>query len=68
VGKDNRVELLVFHHGGNAKPSLVIATWTGYKKAGPLLVSTEHCGTADDKPLHIFNYELAVKLVGPTNG
>ena len=37
VGKDNRVEYLVFHHGGAAKPSLVSATWAGYKKAGPLL-------------------------------
>src|SRR5580700_1922050 len=39
VGKDNRVEYLVFHHGGDKKPSLVSATWTGYKKAGPLLIS-----------------------------
>jgi hypothetical protein len=64
VGKDNRVELLVFHHGGDKKPSLVIATWTGYKKAGPLLFSTEHRGTADDKPLHIFLSDVAVKLTG----
>jgi hypothetical protein len=64
VGKDNRVELLVFHHGGDKKPSLVIATWTGYKKAGPLLFSTEHRGTADGKPLHIFLSDVAVKLTG----
>ena len=64
VGKDNRVEALEFHHGGNAKPSLVIATWTGYKKAGPLLFSTEHRGTADGKPLHIYITDVAVKLVG----
>ena len=64
VGKDNRVEYLVFHHGGNAKPSLVTATWTGYKKAGPLLISTEHRGTADGKPLHIFISNVAVKLAG----
>jgi len=31
-----------------------IATWAGYKKAGPLLISTDHRGTADGKPLHIF--------------
>ena len=54
VGKDNRVEYLVFHHGGDKKPSVVNATWAGYKKAGPLLISTEHRGTADGKPLHIF--------------
>ena len=64
VGKDNRIQVLEFHHGGDAKPSLVIATWTGYKKAGPLLFSTEHRGTADGKPLHIFLTNVAVKMVG----
>ncbi|HXZ31973.1 MAG TPA: hypothetical protein VEH30_06805 [Terriglobales bacterium] len=64
VGKDNRVELLVFRHGGDKKPSLVTATWTGYKKAGPLLISTEHRGTADGKLLHIFISDVAVKLTG----
>jgi hypothetical protein len=64
VGKDNRVEYLVFHHGGDKKPSLVKATWTGYKKAGPLLISTEHRGTADGKPLHIWISDLAVKVTG----
>jgi len=64
VGKDNRVQYLVFHHGGDKKPSLVNATWTGYKKAGPLLISTEHRGTADGKPLHIFISDVAVKLTG----
>ena len=64
VGKDNRVEYLVFHHGGTKKPSLVKATWTGYKKAGPLLISTEHRGTADGKPLHIFLSHVSVKVTG----
>jgi hypothetical protein len=64
VGKDHRVQALVFHHGGNAKPSLVVASWTGYKKAGPLLFSTEHHGTADGKPLHISLTNIAVKLTG----
>jgi len=64
VGKDHRVQALVFHHGGNAKPSLVVASWTGYKKAGPLLISTEHRGTADGKPLHISITNVAVKLTG----
>ena len=64
VGKDNRVVYLVFHHGGTKKPSLVTATWAGYKKAGPLLVSTEHRGTADGKPLHISISNLAVKVTG----
>jgi hypothetical protein len=64
VGKDNRVEQFVYHRGGPKKPSLVIATWAGYKKAGPLLISTEHRGTADVKPLHIFLSDVSVKLTG----
>ena len=64
IGKDNRIELLEFHHGGTAEPSLVIAPWTGYKKAGPVLFSTEHRGTADGKSLHISLTNVAVKLVG----
>lgn len=64
VGKDNRVEQMVYHRGGPKKPSLVTATWTGYKKAGPLLFSTEHRGTADGKPLHIFLSDVSVKLTG----
>jgi hypothetical protein len=64
VGKDNRVQAMVYHRGGPKKPSLVTATWTGYKKAGPLLVSTEHRGTADGKPLHVFLSDVAVKVAG----
>ena len=64
VGKDNRVEQMVYHRGGPKKPSLVTATWEGYKKAGPLLVSTEHRGTADGGPLHLFFSDVAVKLTG----
>jgi hypothetical protein len=64
AGKDNRVRAFVYHRGGPKKPSLVTATWTGYKKAGPLLVSTEHRGTADGKPLHLWISDVAVKLTG----
>jgi hypothetical protein len=64
VGKDNRVEQFAYHRGGPKKPSLVIATWAGYKKAGPLMISTEHRGTADGKPLHLFFSDVAVKLTG----
>ena len=64
VGKDKRVQAMVYHRGGPTKPSVVTATWTGYKKAGPLLISTEHRGTADGKPLHIFISDVAVKLTG----
>ena len=64
VGSDNRIEELVYHRGGPAKPSLVTVSWEGYKKAGPLLISTEHQGTADGQPLHIFFSNVAVKLKG----
>ena len=64
VGKDNRVEEFIYRRGGDKKPSVVIATWAGYKKAGPLLISTEHRGTADGKPLHLFFSNVAVKLTG----
>jgi hypothetical protein len=64
VGADKRVEALVYHRGGNTKPSLVIVTWTGYKKAGPLLFSTDHRGTADGKPLRVSFSSVSVKLSG----
>jgi hypothetical protein len=64
VGKDDRVEQFVYHRGGPKKPSVVIATWSGYKKAGPLDISTDHRGTADGKPLRIFITGLAVKVSG----
>lgn len=64
VGKDDRVMAMDYRRGGTTKPSEVIATWTGYKKAGPLLVSTQHHGTADGKPLTITITDVAVKLAG----
>ncbi|HKU28701.1 MAG TPA: hypothetical protein VJQ54_24735 [Candidatus Sulfotelmatobacter sp.] len=64
VSKDHRVQAMVYHRGGDKKPTLVTTTWTGYKKAGPLLVSTEHRGKADDKPLHLWITDVAVKVTG----
>jgi hypothetical protein len=64
VGKDNRVQQFAYHRGGPKPPQLVIASWAGYKRAGPLQISTEHRGTADGKPLHIFISDVAVKLTG----
>jgi hypothetical protein len=64
IGKDNRVVQFVYHRGGPVKPSVVIATWTGYKKAGGLDISTEHRGTADGKPLHLWITDVAVKVTG----
>ena len=45
-------------------PKLVMASFAGYKMAGPLLVSTDHRGTVDGKPLSISISNLAVKLTG----
>jgi hypothetical protein len=64
VSKDNRVQQFVYHRGGPKKPSVVKATWGGYKKAGPLLISTEHRGSADGKPLHLWISNVSVKLTG----
>jgi hypothetical protein len=64
VGSDNRVREFIYHRGGSKKPSVVVATWAGYKKAGPLLISTDHRGTADGKPLRVFFSDVSVKLTG----
>jgi hypothetical protein len=64
IGPDNRIAEMVFHRGDTMKPSTVIAAWTGYQKAGPLLISTEHRGTADDKPLHVSLSNVAIKQAG----
>lgn len=67
VGKDNRVEQFVYRRGGPKKPSVVITTWEGYKTAGPLLISTDHHGTADGNPVRIFISDVSVKLTGSEN-
>jgi hypothetical protein len=64
VGKDKRVVQMIYHRGGATKPSVVTATWASYKKAGPLLFSTDHRGTADAKPLHVSLSNVAVKVAG----
>jgi hypothetical protein len=66
VGSDDRVEELLFRHGVSQKPTIAvtIVTWAVYKKAGPLLVSTDHRGTADGKPVTITFTNVAVKLTG----
>lgn len=67
VGPDKRVKEFIYHRGGSKKPTVVITTWAGYKKAGPLLVSTDHRGTADGKPARISFSDVAVKLTGSNN-
>ena len=69
VGPDNRVQQMIWRRGPGA-PSIVkivIAKWLDYKKAGPLLVSLDHRGTGDGKPLRIFFTDVAVKLTGSDN-
>jgi len=67
LGKDNRVEQMVYHRGGPKKPSIVTTTWEAYKKAGPLLISTDHNGNADGNPVRIFITDVAVKVAGSDN-
>jgi hypothetical protein len=67
VGADKRIVEFVYHRGGSRKPSVVIATWAGYKKAGSLLFSTDHRGTADAKPIRVTFSDVAVKVVGSEN-
>ena len=67
VGKDNRVEQFIYHRGGPKKPSTVTMTWEAYKKAGPLLISTDHNGTADGNTVRIFITDVAVKMAGSQN-
>jgi hypothetical protein len=64
VGSDNRVQEFFYHRGGPKKPSELKATWAGYKKAGPLLVSTDHRGTADGGAFHLAFTGVAYKLAG----
>jgi hypothetical protein len=67
VSADNRIEEFVYHGGGpgtQKRPKLLMATWADYKKAGPLLISMDHRGTADGKPTHVFFSDVAVKLTG----
>ena len=64
LGTDGRIQEFRYDRGGPVKPSVVIATWTGYKQAGGLLFSTEHRGTADGAPLHLWFTNIAVKMAG----
>jgi hypothetical protein len=70
VGADYRVEEFIYHGGGpgiQQRPSVLIATWAGYKKVGPLLISTDHRGTADGNPMRVFFSDLSVKITGSDN-
>lgn len=67
VGADNRIEEFVYHGGGpgtQKRPKLLMATWGDHKKAGPLLISTDHRGTADGNPVRVSLSNVSVKLTG----
>jgi len=64
LSPDKRVQEMFYHRGGSTKPLAVIVTWAGYKKAGPLLFSTEHRGTADGKPVRLTFSDVSVKMAG----
>ena len=65
IGPHDRIVAFVYHRGApTPPPSLVILKWAGYKKAGPLLISTDRRGTADGKPARVFLTHIAVKLAG----
>src|SRR5260370_22392813 len=68
VGPDNRIQELMFRHGGSAKPSVTLVTWAGYHKAGPLLLSTDPPATAHGKPLQVFFSHVSVTLAGAHKG
>jgi hypothetical protein len=67
VGADKRIEEMIYHRGGTRKPSVVTTTWTDYKKAGPLLIATDHRGTADEAPVRISFSDVSVKVTGSEN-
>jgi hypothetical protein len=67
VGADKRIEEIVYHRGAANPPHLVMATYTGYKRAGPLLISTDHTGTADGKSFRITLTDVSVKVTGSNN-
>ena len=63
VGSDGRIQEIAYHKGGLPKLE-VMADWTDYKKAGPLLFSLDHRGTRNGDPLRVSFSNVAVKLAG----
>jgi hypothetical protein len=68
VGADKRIQEIIYHRGApNPPPKLVIATYADYKKAGPLLIATDHRGTVDGNPFRIVLSDVSVKVTGSEN-
>jgi hypothetical protein len=66
VGADHRIVEMTYHRAVPVPgaPNVVMATWAGYQKAGPLLVSTDHPTVADGHDAHIVISNVAVKMKG----
>ena len=64
IGADKRIEEIAYHRGASNPPHLVTAIYAGYKKAGPLLISTDHPGTLYGKADRITLTGVSVKLTG----
>ena len=64
VGADKRIEEIAYHRGAANPPHFVTAKYADYKKAGPLLISTDHPGMVDGKPFRITTTDVSVKLAG----
>jgi hypothetical protein len=68
VGADKRIQEIIYHRGApTPPPKLVIATYADYKKAGPLLIATDHRGTVDGNPFRIVLSDVSVKVTGSEN-
>ena len=68
VGADRRIEEIVYRRGApSPPPKLVFATYADHKKAGPLLISTDHRGTLDGKPFRLSFSDVSVKVTGSEN-
>jgi cytochrome c-type biogenesis protein CcmE len=66
VGPGHRAVEMTYHRAVPAPglPNVVNAKWAGHKKAGPLLIATDHPGTADGNPIHLSLLDVSVKLKG----
>ncbi len=65
LGPHDRIVQFAYHSGApTTTPRLVELKWAGYKRAGPLLISTDRRGKADGKPARVFLTKISVKLEG----
>jgi hypothetical protein len=68
VGADKKIQEIVYHRGApTPPPHLVMASYTDYKKAGPLLIAMDHHGKIDGKDFRLFFTDVSVKLSGSDN-